>query len=85
MKRLALRKVKARLLKLNDIFDEDNSDSDSSESMKAPQFSDSNLPVNVPPPIPQNLPPMPQQVLPPKTPGISQPAAQAPLAKPKVK
>jgi hypothetical protein len=50
-----MRKVKARLLKLNDILDGNKSDSDSSEYMKAHHVP-SNLPevkpIVLPPPLP---------------------------------
>lgn len=66
-----MRKVRARLLKLNDILDGDDSDSDEE---KAPDVKTSeNAPSSatmVPPPIPQNMPPLPppiptSQVVPP--------------------
>ncbi len=81
-----MRKVKARLLKLNDILDGDKSDSDSSESMKAPQAQISDINNSSVPPSNSQvmLPPMPQTVPPPK-PIIMQVPAQVSIAKPKIK
>ncbi len=56
---MALRKVKARLLKLNDILDGEKSDSDSSSEQKAPDIKTTEMSQTVPPPMPQNLPPLP--------------------------
>lgn len=73
-----MRKVRARLLKLNDLLDGDNSDSDSQKEEKAPEIKTvQNVPsMTVPPPMPQNMPPPPPgQVVPP--PAI--------LQKPKIK
>lgn len=58
---MAMRKVRARLLKLNDLLDGDNSESDSDKEEKAPEVKtvENAPPVIVPPPIPQNMPPPP--------------------------
>ncbi len=64
---MALRKVKARLLKLNDILDGEKSDSDSSSEQKAPDIKTSDMSQTVPPPMPQNLPPLPASKVPPMT------------------
>jgi hypothetical protein len=52
-----MRKVKARLLKLNEILDGDKSGSDSSSEEKAPDIKTETNPMLPPPKPPSALPP----------------------------
>lgn len=63
---MAMRKVRARLLKLNDMLDGGDSDSDSDKEQKAVDIKTvenvtSSMPV--PPPMPHNMPKPPGQVV----------------------